>query len=406
MIAYPRLSPIAKLALLSGILLAPDHSLASACTFSGESPGTLSNDGLTYTCGDNQCEHGDFTNCANIVCSGTDSCFDVTVLDSNAVSNPNLTCSGLVSCGDVTMKTYMGDIVCSGAEACAQNFAIDAGAESLTCSKVWACDDSEPSGSIPVVDCSTANTCETMFLNSDDTCLDCHERSCDYSSCGFLNGAECPIGRSGPGCAIRYGERIRLNNQFDQIDYQWLVARLNGNHQIWCLPINEESPYYSTRDDWTRDDEEFFEWQILAAPGDGTRSTDEELDASAQCVKYGDVVYIQSMSADNKWISGSRGSNNGFTSMINYWDEADDSDLEAGFQWTVRSESGSGDRSDVDPRAGECVHMYDSLYFQNMGVDDRWLTGSRSWRNYYTFTRSVISEDDVASSYAWTITTH
>merc|ERR1739844_215673 len=73
----------------------------------------------------------------------------------------------------------------------------------------------------------------------------------------------------------------------------------------------------------------------------------------------------------------------------------------------VRSEAGSGNRFDNDPKEGQCVKHDERIYLQNNFMDSRWLNGSRGKGNEGVLTRdhlrSTYERETVARVYQWTV---
>lgn len=195
-------------------------------------------------------------------------------------------------------------------------------------------------------------------------------------------------------------ERVRYGASFNMLSVNniggqfWLTGARSGtgNSDIGDRAYTQNiygNPLRGTADS--------YKWIIRSQPGNGDLSY-EDPRASEDCVKYGDRVYLQVMSAERRWLSGGRYDGN---NRVRAWDmlargEGTPQQGDGSYRWTVRSSAGGGPRGDVDPRQGQCVSLNDKVCLQVNNLDNRWLTGGRDSGNENVWTRDGF--------FLWTIT--
>jgi len=149
----------------------------------------------------------------------------------------------------------------------------------------------------------------------------------------------------------------------------------------------------------------------VVAREDGIRgmngSTNQEekvrrLKESRECIRYNSKVWFQGMTSKNTWLTGGRDNGNNGVYAKNYLDGGYEQRDPAKYRWTVRSESGDGNRDDPDPKSGECIAYNDKIFLQVNTVNNRWLTGGR---NYVVATRDYLLDKQlkVNSPYQWIV---
>jgi hypothetical protein len=124
-----------------------------------------------------------------------------------------------------------------------------------------------------------------------------------------------------------------------------------------------------------------YRWLIGSDESDGSRLDENgqaiwEDPKRNECMRYGDLIYLQGLGTDNHWLTGRLGTNNQGVYMASTADES---------QWHLRS-SAVRNRNDPDPRVGQCVRNKDQVYFQASALDDRYLTGGRNKGNWDVYT--------------------
>lgn len=90
-------------------------------------------------------------------------------------------------------------------------------------------------------------------------------------------------------------------------------------------------------------------WQVRSRPGSGEIVTEDDGSDPlyGQCIEANTVVYIQNMFLRNRWLSGSRGSNDEAVIGRNIYQNADERErFLPTYQWIMRKGLGSGYRSD------------------------------------------------------------
>ena len=114
------------------------------------------------------------------------------------------------------------------------------------------------------------------------------------------------------------------------------------------------------------------------------------------CLKYGDIIFLQDFFRTFRWLTGARGSKNQIVQVRNHLksDYEKKEDVTWTYQWIVRRTSGTGRRSYVDPAQGKCVQALDTIFLQNNYKDGRWLSGGRfAGGNNDVFTRNSFESD-------------
>merc|ERR1740136_52157 len=133
------------------------------------------------------------------------------------------------------------------------------------------------------------------------------------------------------------------------------------------------------------------------------------LKESRKCIRYNSKVWFHSNSHDYEWLYGwltggrDRGNNGVYTK--NYLDGGYEQRHSETYQWTVRSESGDGNRDDPDPKSGDCIAYNDKVFLQVNTINNRWLTGGRGLGNYEVETRDYLLHEQlkVDSPYQWIV---
>ena len=129
------------------------------------------------------------------------------------------------------------------------------------------------------------------------------------------------------------------------------------------------------------------EWKVLSNKGTGNRFDDDPIEST--CVKYGDVIFMQVNSLNNRWLTGVRNTNAEGVITNDVFTELD---KEFAYKWKVRSTPGNGQLSDVDPKHGQCLLRHDDIFLQVR--DNRWLSGARNTARELVVTRNHLDGGD------------
>lgn len=121
-----------------------------------------------------------------------------------------------------------------------------------------------------------------------------------------------------------------------------------------------------------------YEWKVRSNAGNGNIGTISEEDpAAGQCVKYGDVVWLQVQNLANRWLTGGRDPFPKFVHTYNHLENAFERARSLEYMWQVRSNPGTGNVAEADPRGGQCVDYGDVVWLQIQNMPNRWLSGGR-----------------------------
>lgn len=196
--------------------------------------------------------------------------------------------------------------------------------------------------------------------------------------------------------SIMYGETLWLQN-----GNAWLTgARNDGSHDVFTRYFfdggREEGAPLS------------YSWQVRSNAGNGQIGSIREVDpAAGQCVKYGDLIFLQSQSIAKRWLTGgrNRGKNDVFTRnhFANFYERISGG---LSYRWNVRSAAGNGTKSsDIRTgKYGECVNYDDVVFLQVRSTASRWLVGNTGQGNQEVFTRNQMDGYEQThghTSYLW-----
>lgn len=129
-------------------------------------------------------------------------------------------------------------------------------------------------------------------------------------------------------------------------------------------------------------------WILRSTPGDGRLDGSQD-PKRHECVKYGDTIYLQNEHTHNSWMAGGQGFHREDTSTM---DLLKYSEVECNFQWTIRSNAGSGDvkhHINRDPHDGACVTTTEYIYLQSNSIDSLWLASCQSTGSQPAQTKDV-----------------
>jgi len=137
----------------------------------------------------------------------------------------------------------------------------------------------------------------------------------------------------------------------------------------------------------------------------------QRLKESRECVRYNSKVLFQVNNlpiwvvSDKRWLTGGRDRGNDSVYLRNYLDGGYEQRHSETYLWTVRSESGDGNRDDPDPKSRDCVAYNDKVFLQVNNLNNRWLTGGRGFENYDVETRNILLYEKlmVNSPYQWIV---
>lgn len=181
---------------------------------------------------------------------------------------------------------------------------------------------------------------------------------------------------SGEGISIiSYGDEVFLL-QNDYMDSRWLTGgRKSGNTRVSTRVVDERNSKVNT-----------FIWTVRS----NYQITDPK---RGQCLKYGDTIYLQVNSRDDRWLTGARDKGNEAVRTRNVLDELK---VVNTYQCVVRSNTGTGmlDRAGSDPGHGGCSSDLSRVFLQNKGHDFRWLSGSRNSGNNEVGTFNCLKNKD------------
>jgi hypothetical protein len=200
--------------------------------------------------------------------------------------------------------------------------------------------------------------------------------------------------------------------QYGESDFVFLqVAATRTSISRW---LKSEGPYNSkTRDiraDNQVNDRDAFKWKFFSTLGDGNPNRADP--KAGQCVKYGDIVYINAFGRDGLLVTVEGTlwdslNGDGSVDVFNP-DNPDTMDVaEPGYQWQIRSNPGIGlleeDESDTsDPAFGLCIGDRDPVYFQSRLRENRWLNGARGGNNANVLTGNQ-NTDSAKDTYVWIV---
>lgn len=112
-------------------------------------------------------------------------------------------------------------------------------------------------------------------------------------------------------------------------------------------------------------------------------------------INYGDNIFLQSNAMNSRWLSGGRGSGNkGVVTRDALGSVYERTTGAKTYEWTVRSNAGSGTLTNTDSKNGRCVKYGDKVHLQVNTLNSRWLTGGRGSGN-----SGVDSRDKLGSAY-------
>lgn len=160
------------------------------------------------------------------------------------------------------------------------------------------------------------------------------------------------------------------------IDSRWLTGgRKSGNTRVSTRVVDERNSKVNT-----------FIWTVRS----NYQITDPK---RGQCLKYGDTIYLQVNSRDDRWLTGARDKGNEAVRTRNVLDELK---VVNTYQCVVRSNTGTGmlDRAGSDSGHGGCSSDLSRVFLQNKGHDYRWLSGSRNSGNNEVGTFNCLKNKD------------
>ena len=113
-------------------------------------------------------------------------------------------------------------------------------------------------------------------------------------------------------------------------------------------------------------------------------------------INYGDNIFLQVNSLDNRWLSGGRSGGNSDVvtrdALGSTYEQR--TGVAKTYEWTVRSNASDGKVTSIDPKNGHCVKYGDRLHLQVNNLNNRWLSGGRSGGN-----NGVVTRDALGSTY-------
>jgi len=122
------------------------------------------------------------------------------------------------------------------------------------------------------------------------------------------------------------------------MDNRWLSgSRTSGNEEV-VTRDHLRSSYERNTAATT------YKWIVRSTPGNGSRRVDND-PKKGNCLKYGDIMYLQNNYMDNRWLSGSRTSGNEEVVTRDHLRSSYERNTAATtYKWIVRSTPGNGSR--------------------------------------------------------------
>jgi len=254
------------------------------------------------------------------------------------------------------------------------------------------------------------------------TCKWDDNASCTWNKCTF--SADCSKNclcdnEDEEGCRtpITYGEPYYVQVVTGNSGIKRWLTNSRGSKGSDSKPRTGSGNYVRTEDGAHTKGENFgakykiypnqYKWAIRSNAGDGKTIdpktgkllTKKDPKQDDECIRYGDTIYLQGLHEDNKWLTGGRGKGNNSVFMENLQQTSPS----AG-KWILRSagtKPKNKNRSDKDPRHGQCVRRKDHVNFQATNLDNKYLTGARNNGNWdvYTWDYTQASGFELRSSF-------
>mmetsp|Transcript_664 Transcript_664/g.1612 ORF Transcript_664/g.1612 Transcript_664/m.1612 type:complete len:237 (-) Transcript_664:1064-1774(-) len=153
-------------------------------------------------------------------------------------------------------------------------------------------------------------------------------------------------------------------------------------------------------------------WTVRSSAGTGWRNAVDP--QAGSCVKYGDVIWLQSNYADYQWLTGGRLGGNHAVLTRNFFQ--DGATKQPHFEWIIQSNHTINSTSIPDPRSSSCVRLGERFYLRNVVPESettkRWLSSLDYWTQYSNdvwsnlFTSDISSNAQSLHSYKWSFEAH
>jgi len=257
--------------------------------------------------------------------------------------------------------------------------------------------------------------CKTSQPYAGETCKWDDNAKCTLNKCTF--SADCSSNclcnnEDEEGCRtpITYGEAYYVQAVTGNSDRRWLTNSRNGKGRDGKTRTGHGDKVYA-EDGAHKGGKDFgakykiepnqYKWAIRSNAGDGKTIdpktgkllTKKDPKQDDECIRYGDSIFLQGLHLNSHWLTGGRGSGNKSVYMV---------DLQAGREsaasgnWILRS-AAIKNRSDKDPRHGQCVRRKDHVNFQANNLDNRYLTLAPYWE-VATWETTYASQFELRSS--------
>ena len=135
---------------------------------------------------------------------------------------------------------------------------------------------------------------------------------------------------------VKYGDSVFLQN--NGLDHRWLNgARGSGNEGV--LTRNHLGSSYEQNNVAN-----YYKWKIRSTVGNGSTSNSDPKDG--QCLLKDDIIYLQVMGMNSRWLSGGRSSGNeGVLTRNILGSSYEQNTVGEYYRWIIRREAGDGGRT-------------------------------------------------------------
>jgi len=168
---------------------------------------------------------------------------------------------------------------------------------------------------------------------------------------------------------LKYGNIIILKTVSSENKY--LTGGRHGNMLPKTNNLNEF--VYCTNEN------RYFKWKLRSNLGNGDLSYPDPKEN--QAVKFGDHIYLQTLTIEDRFLVGGIGINNLPYSYSNNEGVAtlskNNEDSSDKFKWIIKSDLGSGALNEGDNKMTKIVSYGDKILLQSNSTNDRFLSGGR-----------------------------
>mmetsp|Transcript_2800 Transcript_2800/g.6033 ORF Transcript_2800/g.6033 Transcript_2800/m.6033 type:complete len:286 (-) Transcript_2800:11-868(-) len=159
---------------------------------------------------------------------------------------------------------------------------------------------------------------------------------------------------------VNYGDMVYF--QVQNHGSRWLTGG-RGNKNI-----------YVRLDAHAQSAEAPYRWQIRSNPGSGEVGFADP--SAQQCVKYGDIVYLQVQNLGSRWLTGGRDDKSISVYTKNYLESLEQS-ASTTYRWQIRS-------SPSTEIASQCVTYGDFVHLKVESLGSGWLKGGEDGNRVHT----------------------